>query len=675
MFPKGKTNAIALAVLALLLLAAGIYWFTRGENVRPRLDFVSTLAGSNGEFGEPFGTAVKGTETYVSDGEAGKIVKISADGNTVDFASGLDTPSAIVFDASGNLFLVDSGSHTIKSISPNGEIQTIAGIASQNGSTDGDATTSLFNGPVGMAASPEGKIFVADTYNDRIRLIENGQVSTIAGSKRGFRDGSGNDALFDTPLGVAVWKGRLLVADSGNKRIRVVEPDGTVWTLAGTGESDLRDGLLTSAAFVDPTTIAVDAEDNIYIADGNAIRRIGGSTFPTVTTIAGGQRGFQDGAAHSSKFNRISGLVFNAAGDLLISDSENRVVRKLFGKEFKSKGKADAKGTPQPISAEEFRKLHPPRWPFDPPDAKRDIAGTLGEIRGEIVDANSQVWFHNGLDIAGAYGETARFIRNEKVLDPNSAENFATLRELLRLPTVGYIHLRLGRDQNDKKFGDPRFVFNNDESGRLAGVRVPRGAKFNAGEAIGTLNAMNHVHLIAGRSGAEMNALAALELPGISDAIAPTIESVSVFDENWSQIETKSPDSRIKLQGKYRIIVRAFDRMDGNPGRRRLGVYKVGIAVDPDGSKTESQPEWKIVFDRMPSNDLVKIAYGTKSHSGATGETIFNYIVTNRLNDQDSGEGFLDTSELEAGNHTISVFASDFFGNISNKQILIEVTK
>ncbi len=128
------------------------------------------------------------------------------------------------------------------------------------------------------------------------------------------------------------------------------------------------------------------------------------------------------------------------------------------------------------------------------------------------------------------------------------------------------------RDLSARKIFRCRWAQNffRDERGKLKNVRVPRGAKFEAGEAIGTLNAMNHVHLIAGRSGAEMNALDALILPGISDKIAPKIEKIALFDENWKLIgETVNKNSRIKLGGKTRIVATAFDRMDGNPERRR----------------------------------------------------------------------------------------------------------
>jgi len=207
-------------------------------------------------------------------------------------------------------------------------------------------------------------------------------------------------------------------------------------------------------------------------------------------------------------------------------------------------------------------------------------------------------------------------------------------------------------------------------------LRVPRGAKFEAGESIGTLNSMNHVHLIAGRSGAEINALAALIFPNISDAIAPVIERVSLLDENWKPIaETKDKDSRIKLNGKTRIVVRAFDRLDGNSERRRLGVYRLGYQMFGQGQTPAPEPIWNISFDRNPAYEAVKFAYAKGSQSGATGETVFNYIVTNTVNGDSYREAFLDTETLERGIYTVRVFAADFFGNISSKDILVEVTK
>jgi sugar lactone lactonase YvrE len=162
---------------------------------------------------------------------------------------------------------------------------------------------------VGVAVSEDGTVFVADTYNDRIRVLKSGIVTTLAGGSRGFRDGNGEHAQFDTPLGIAIWqKDKILVADAGNRRIRVVEPDGSVWTLAGSGGGDQFDGAPLRASFVRPTAVAVDSIGRIYVADGNAIRVIGGRTFPFVETLNRGRRGFADGVLRNARFNRPVGI-------------------------------------------------------------------------------------------------------------------------------------------------------------------------------------------------------------------------------------------------------------------------------------------------------------------------------------------------------------------------------
>lgn len=636
-------------------------------------DTVGTVAGKKREFGEPFGLAVRDGATYVSDGEAGRILRINEAGTPVGLAEGLNTPSGIAFDQNGDLIVADAGSNTIRRVGADGTVSNIAGVEGERGFRDGAAGSALFNGPVGVAVGADGKIFVSDTYNDRVRVIENGQVRTLAGGNRGFADGVGAEASFDTPLGIAAWLGgRLLVADSGNRRIRVVEPDGAVWTLAGTGEGGLTDGPLLWSGFVSPTAIAVHPEGPLFIADGNAIRVIGRRGFPLVETISDDRRGFDDGAARRSRFNRPSGLAFGPDGILIIADSNNRVVR-AFSTSNVAAITEDEKKVLR-YSAEEFRQLQPPRWPYDPPEAVRDIAGTLGEIRGAITEKETSVWFHNGLDIAGGYGETARFVRTEKVLDPHAAENFATGRELLRMPTMGYIHIRLGRDKDDKVFSDSRFQFDTNETGKLKDIRVPRGASFNAGEPIGTLNSQNHVHLIAGRSGAEMNALDALILPGVSDGIHPTVENVTLADERWQEIETEPVSNRKKLRGKTRIIVQAFDRMDGNSERRRLGIFRVGYQVFSDGSPL-SDINWTITFDTMPPNDAVRTIYAVGSKSGATGGTIFKYIASNRVRGDSFSEDFFDASALNGGVYSLRVFAADYFGNIASKDLNIEVVK
>jgi hypothetical protein len=340
-----------------------------------------------------------------------------------------------------------------------------------------------------------------------------------------------------------------------------------------------------------------------------------------------------------------------------------------LGREITEREVKDLRFTP-----EEFRKLQPPRWSYDPPDALRDIAGTLGEVRGYIGEG-TRSWFHNGLDIAGEFGETARFVRSEKILRPVAAEYFATTREQIRMPTLGYIHINLGRTHDRIIYKDDRFQFSFDEGKRLRGVRVPRGAKFEAGEPVGTLNSLSHVHLVAGRSGAEMNALDALILPGVSDAIAPTIQKVLLFNENWQPIaETNGAEKRIKLAGKTRIVARAFDQMS-DLRYRKLGVYQLGYQILSEDKTPLAEINWTISFARLPDEDAVSLVYAPGSQSGYSPRTVFNYIASNEVQNGIARESFFDAAQFDSGNYVLRVYAADFFGNKTFEDVNFEVVK
>ena len=235
----------------------------------------------------------------------------------------------------------------------------------------------------------------------------------------------------------------------------------------------------------------------------------------------------------------------------------------------------------------------------------------------------------------------------KKFLRPIAVENFDTLRELIRMPTIGYIHIRLGRDKNAQIFDDDRFQFSRDENGKLNGIRVTRGTKFKAGDAIGTLNPFNHVHLIAGKSGAEMNALDALKFPGIEDKIAPKIESLELFDENRREIETEKSNSRINLSGKTRIVVQAFDQMNGGASYRKLGVYRIGYQILNADESPFNEIIWTINFDRMPDENAVKFVYAEGSQSGYKPQTVFRYIASNVVNGDVFREDFFDANQFK----------------------------
>src|ERR1700752_1590127 len=222
---------------------------------------VTTLAGDGSPlfrdgrqsgFSDPFGVAVaKDGTIYVADaGESNRIRKISPDGNVTTLAGGkegfadgvgpaasFNTPSALALGPGGNLFVADTGNNRIRKITPEGQVSTVAGDGTA-GYVDGPLDKAQFNGPIGLAVSEGGDIYVADTYNDVIRMITTeGEVTTVAGGGTpGFADGEQKVALFDTPSGIIVTDSSIIVADTGNRRLRKVSAEGSVTTLSISGE-------------------------------------------------------------------------------------------------------------------------------------------------------------------------------------------------------------------------------------------------------------------------------------------------------------------------------------------------------------------------------------------------------------------------------------------------------
>jgi len=518
-------------------------------------------------------------------------------------------------------------------------------------------------------------------------------VRTLAGGREpGYRDAAGTEARFDTPCGIAVAPdGALIIADTGNHRIRRLGIDGQVTTLAGTGEAAERDGPPHEAAFDEPMALAVRDASSLYVADGagSSLRLCTFAGEIAVRTLAGGfPSGLVDDVLAKARLNRPAGLALLRNGTLAFADTGSGLVRALVPAGAKLGHQSDLKSTPMP-KASEIRALVPPRWPFDPPSSKREIAGTFGEIRGER-EPGREAWFHNGLDIPGSYGETVRAIFSERVSRPLAVEGVGGPRERLRLPLIGYIHLRVGRDQNDHSFGADGFSFRRDERGRVTGVRVRRGTRINAGEPIGTLNHLNHVHLIAGPASAEVNALAALELPGLVDTVPPVIESVMLTTAAGEPLAeptaTRAKDkrsvrtpSRIPAHGRLRIIVRAYDQVDGNARYRRLGIYRLGYQVlKADGSAAPGlgEPRYNIVFEQLPVDPrATTMAYAEGSQSGYSGKTIFAYVVTNVVRDGEAREEFWDTTALAPGDYILRVIAEDFFGNRAIRDVPVVVVK
>ena len=252
-------------------------------------------------------------------------------------AAAFDHPASVAVDTAGNLYVADQGSSTIRKISLAGVVTTLAGNAHQTGSNDGSGVTALFNNPCGVAVDGAGNVYVADSANHTIRKITpDGEVTTLAGlaGRRGSNNGLGHRAQFAHPRSLTVdVAGNVYVADSANHTIRKITSAGEVTTLAGiAGASGASDGLAHAALFTSPSGVAADAAGNVYVADtsNHTIRKI--SSAGEVTTIAGAliNAGSVDGEGRTALFNQPRGVAVNAWGDIYVADSGNHTIREGY---------------------------------------------------------------------------------------------------------------------------------------------------------------------------------------------------------------------------------------------------------------------------------------------------------------------------------------------------------
>jgi sugar lactone lactonase YvrE len=185
-------------------------------------------------------------------------------------------PQDVAGDANGNIFVADSENHTIRKISPLGEVTTLAGLAGMAGTNDGCGAKARFYLPSGLCVDGDGNVFVADSGNYTIRKITpNGIVTTLAGSPgvRGTNDGIGGLARFDLPNDVAVSSNLLYIADTGAHTIRTINASGEVFTFAGLArQTGTNDGVGVAARFNAPQALCVGADGRVYVADRTSSR-------------------------------------------------------------------------------------------------------------------------------------------------------------------------------------------------------------------------------------------------------------------------------------------------------------------------------------------------------------------------------------------------------------------
>jgi sugar lactone lactonase YvrE len=323
---------------------------------------VSTIAGS-GSYGTRDGVATQARFAfptglgfdrngiaYVADRESQAVRKIPTSSLTVTTSAGsapssgtvdglglearLFFPGHAIADTTGNVYFVDSA-HTIRKFTPDGVVTTIAGLAGTPGSADGTGVTARFNYPSGITLDTTGNLWVADTFNHTIRKITpSGVVTTVAGAVgvAGKADGIGSQARFNYPWGLAFDNtGNLIIADTYNHLVRVMDPSGIVTAYAGSGTKGSLDSSAHNASFNFPIAVAADAARNVYVVDyGNsAIRKITASG--TVLTLAGNAAtsGAEDGSGSSAHFSAPYALALDANGNIFVADSGNHEIRKV----------------------------------------------------------------------------------------------------------------------------------------------------------------------------------------------------------------------------------------------------------------------------------------------------------------------------------------------------------
>ena len=305
-------------------------------------------SGSTARFAFPAGVTVDGAGNIFILDAANKVIrKIASDGSVttpVSLPPPWGNPQGIAIDATGNFYITDPRYGTVSKISPTGVITTFAGMNDRGGTNDGTGTQARFWSPTGIAIDSAGNFYVADAYSYTIRKITpDGVVTTLAGlslggttgvyGERGSTDGTGTAARFFYPNGVATdGNGNVYVADTGNNMIRKITPGGAVSTLASlAGGSGTTEGTGIVARFWNPGSVGVDRTGNVYVADTSnlTIRKI--TPVGVVNTFAGSTQsnGVADGTGAAAQFSHPAGVAVDNADNVYIADRWNTTLRKI----------------------------------------------------------------------------------------------------------------------------------------------------------------------------------------------------------------------------------------------------------------------------------------------------------------------------------------------------------
>jgi serine/threonine protein kinase/sugar lactone lactonase YvrE len=245
-------------------------------------------------------------------------------------------PNNLAMDRAGNVYVADTDNDAIRVINPDGVVSTLTGLAKNRNAPKVKNHNTRFWAPFGVAVDAAGNVYVADTANNVIRKISSaGILTTLAGQPglAGNADGAASVARFRNPWSVAVdASGNVFVADMSNDTIRKIGTNGEVHTFAGqAGMAGHADGFGSGARFNNPFAVAVDTNGNIYVSDSanDTIRKI--TPDHVVTTLAGqpGTAGNVDGNGTDALFWNPQGLALDGAGNIYVADTGNNEIRKI----------------------------------------------------------------------------------------------------------------------------------------------------------------------------------------------------------------------------------------------------------------------------------------------------------------------------------------------------------
>ncbi len=319
--------------------------FAATASAKNNISFVPSIA-----LGAPAGVAVDNSgNVYIADTGNHVIRRVASNGTAIVLAGSVGKsgstdgirsaarfyyPRGIAVDDAGTIYVADTANHTIREITSDGVVTTLAGLAGSIGSSDGPAGAARFYYPSGIATDRAGNVYVADTFNSTIRFLSHtGVVRTIAGlaGSVGSVDARGGAARFNYPAGVATDSTSCIyVADAGNRTIRRITIDGSVRTLAGSpGSAGNDDGAHAAARFGYPSGVATDATGNVFVADtaNQTVRKV--TLDGIVSTLAGlpAAVGDLDGTGSAARFYNPTALAVDKAGNVYVADTDNQAIR------------------------------------------------------------------------------------------------------------------------------------------------------------------------------------------------------------------------------------------------------------------------------------------------------------------------------------------------------------